>query len=248
MLQIPEVAEPFDSGDAVTVHVQRVQVRAQGDLQQAEKERHPPSAGQLHSRTALPYPAPPRPRRPKGPAPRAGCGEAPAPPAPPARCSPLNALIHEAELAGDGAIPRHVAVPLPTQTAATLLTSNFPRLPTPTHPALRLEHDTLTTTLPQSSASPPFFPPSAAGTAHAQRGRGPPHRLPLRRMRIVAEGAAAGLWRGCHGGRSLAAAYGAAHGAGLVRPPGSAQPGGWVCKPGWLCRLLREVSGGFDFF
>lgn len=40
MPQVPEVAEPFDSGDAVTVRVERVQVWAERQLQQAEKERY----------------------------------------------------------------------------------------------------------------------------------------------------------------------------------------------------------------
>lgn len=68
---------------------------------------------------------PPRPTtaaaspRPEGPAPRAGCSGAPAPPA---SSSPPNALIHEAELAGDVAVARHTAAS-PARAATSLQTS-----------------------------------------------------------------------------------------------------------------------------
>lgn len=168
MLQIPKVAEPFDSGDAVTVHVERVQVRAQRDLQQAAKERHLPSAGQLHSRATLP----PRPTtaaaspRPEGPAPRAGCSGAPAPPA---SSSPLNALVHEAELAGDVAVARHTAAS-PTRAATSLQTS----LASQRRRAVLYGCGTkqaLTTSPPQSTLVPAPRPPLPR-LAHAQKGAG----------------------------------------------------------------------------
>lgn len=82
MLQIPEVVEPLDPGDEVIVGVERVQVRAQGHIPQAaERGAHRQPAARPCA-AASPLPARPH--------------------------SPLNALIHEAELAGD---PRHAAGP-----------------------------------------------------------------------------------------------------------------------------------------
>lgn len=103
-----------------------------------------------------PDPAPPRPRPPL--APRA---RLPAPPA--ARHQPRLPLRHSPHLftplsmrqssPGTGRSPAIPLSPLPAPTAAALQTS---LLSTPTRPALRLGHNTLTTAPPQSGAAPPF--------------------------------------------------------------------------------------------